>query len=66
MDVDERLVSRFGRLTPMRISAGIPVDCEVGWAKETVWMLGRKDKSLILTGKRTTNSRMTNPWHNEY
>ena len=61
MNGDEWLVSRFGRLTSVSTSAGIPVECEVGWAPEAVWMLGRRDKSLILTRKRTTNSRMTNP-----
>ena len=36
MDVDEWLVSRFGRLTPVRIYAGIPVEYEFGWAPEGV------------------------------
>jgi len=66
MDVDKWLVSRFGRLTPVRISAGFPVECELGWGPEAVWTLGRKDKSLVLTGKRNTNSRVTNPLRNKH
>jgi hypothetical protein len=66
MAADEWLVSRFGHLTPVGISPGFPVECEVGWLPEAVWTFGRKDKSRILAGTRTTNSHMTNPWRNEY